>query len=122
MKMSEKTNIEGGGVNLEPHTVESMVEIIDTFGLIMTFLNDQAIQDLSGMMSQLLKLVNGLTSTDLVDVLERSLMDPEFDKALLNPPKVGLFGLLGALRDEDTQKGIGILLALVKALGKASTS
>ena len=108
-------------MNLEPHTVESMVEIIDTFGLIMTFLNDQAIQDLSGMMSQLLKLVNGLTSTDLVDILEASLMDPEFDKALVNPPKVGLFGLLGALRDEDTQKGIGILLALVKALGKAST-
>lgn len=48
-------------------------------------------------------------------------MDPEFDKALVNPPKVGLFGLLGALRDTDTQKGVGILLALVKALGKAST-
>ena len=117
--MSEKTGI--GGVNLEPHTIESMVELIDTFGLIMTFLNDQAIQDLSGMMSQLLKLMNGLTGSDIVDLLEMSLMDPEFDKALMNPPKVGFFGLMGALRDEDTQRGIGILLALVKALGKAST-
>jgi uncharacterized protein YjgD (DUF1641 family) len=119
MKMSEKTSI--GGVNLEPHTVESMVELIDTFGLIMTFLNDQAIQDLSGMMAQLLKLINGLTGSDIVDLLEASLMDPEFDKALMNPPKVGFLGLMGALRDEDTQRGIGILLALVKALGKAST-
>jgi uncharacterized protein YjgD (DUF1641 family) len=119
MKMTEKMS--GGGVNLEPHTVESMVELIDTFGLIMTFLNDQAIQDLSGMMAQLLKLVNGLTGSDIVDLLEASLMDPEFDKALIDPPKVGLLGLMGALRDEDTQKGIGILLALVKALGKAST-
>jgi uncharacterized protein YjgD (DUF1641 family) len=119
MKMTEKMS--GGGVNLEPHTVESMVELIDTFGLIMTFLNDQAIQDLSGMMAQLLTLVNGLTGSDIVDLLEASLMDPEFDKALLDPPKVGLLGLMGALRDEDTQKGIGILLALVKALGKAST-
>jgi uncharacterized protein YjgD (DUF1641 family) len=120
--MSEKTNVEGGGVKLKPHTVESMVELIDTFGLIMTFLNDQAIQDLSGMMSQLLKLVNGLTSTDLVDILERGLMDPELDKALANPPRIGLFGLMGALGDEDTKKGVGILLTLVKAIGRASTS
>ena len=116
--MTEKTNI--GGVKIESHTVESMVELIDTFGLIMTFLNDQAIQDLSGKMAQLLKLVNGLTGSDIVDLLESALMDPEFDKALMNPPKMGIFGLMGAMRDEDTQKGIGILLALVKALGKAS--
>lgn len=116
--MAEKTNI--GGVNLEPHTIESMVELIDTFGLVMTFLNDQAIQDLSGMISQLLKLMNGLTGSDIIDLLEASLMDPEFDKALMNPPKVGMLGLMGALRDEDTQRGVGILLSLVKALGKAS--
>ena len=118
--MTEKTSI--GGVNLEPRTVESMVELIDAFGLIMTFLNDQAMQDLSGMLSQLLKLVNGLTGSDIVDLLEAALLDPEFDKALVNPPKVGMFGLMGALRDEDTKKGIGILLTLVKAIGKASTS
>jgi len=87
----------------------------------MTFLNDQAIQDLSGVMAQLLKLVNGLTGSDIVDVLETSLMDPELDKALIDPPKFGMFGIIGALGDEDTQRGIGILLTLVKALGKAST-
>jgi uncharacterized protein YjgD (DUF1641 family) len=32
-----------------------------------------------------------------------------------------MFGIIGALGDPDTQRGIGILLALVKALGKAST-
>ena len=104
--MTEKMNLESNGVTLEPHTINSMVEIIDTFGLIMTFLNDQAIQDLSGIMSQLLKLINGITSTDLVDLLEASLMDPEFDKALVNPPRVGLLKLFSALGDEDTQKGI----------------
>jgi uncharacterized protein YjgD (DUF1641 family) len=119
MKMNEKISI--SGVDLEPHTVRSMVELIDTFGLIMTFLNDQAIQDLSGTMSQLLKLVNGLTGSDIVDLLEAALMDPDFDKALIEPPMVGMFGILGALGDKDTQKGVGILLALVKALGKAST-
>jgi uncharacterized protein YjgD (DUF1641 family) len=117
--MTEKMSI--SGVTLEPHTINSMVELIDTFGLIMTFLNDQAIQDLSGMLAQLLKLINGLTGSDIVDLLEAALMDPELDKALIDPPKIGLFGIIGALGDEDTQRGIGILLTLVKALGKAST-
>jgi uncharacterized protein YjgD (DUF1641 family) len=118
MKMTEKESI--SGVNLEPHTVKAMFELVDTFGLIMTFLNDQAIQDLSGIMSQLLKLVNGLAGSDIVDVLETALQDPELDKALIDPPKVGLFGILGALSDEDTQRGMGILLTLVKSLGKAT--
>jgi len=108
-------------VTLEPHTLESMTELINTFGLIMSFLNDQAIQDLSGLLAQLLKLVNGLTASDLPELFEAALLDPEFDKALIDPPKVGMFGLLNALGDEDTQRGIGIFLTLVKALGKAST-
>jgi uncharacterized protein YjgD (DUF1641 family) len=87
----------------------------------MTFLNDQAVQDLSGMISQLLKLLNGLSSSDLVDILERTLMDPDLDKALINPPKMGLLQIMRALGDEDTQRGIGILLTLVKSLGKTST-
>ena len=120
--MSVKDIVESGSVKLEPHTVESITELVDTFGLLMTFLNDQAIQDLSGIFSQLMKLVNGLASTDLVDVLERGLMDPELDKALVNPPSVGLFGLMRALGDEDTKKGMGILLTLVKTIGRASTS
>jgi uncharacterized protein YjgD (DUF1641 family) len=119
MKMTEKMNI--SGVNLEPHTIKSMVELVDTFGLIMTFLNDQAIQDLSVVMAQLLKLINGLTGSDIVDLLEIALMDPELDKALIDPPKLGMFGILSALGEEDTQRGMGILLTLVKALGKAST-
>jgi len=56
----------------------------------------------------------------LVDVLERALQEPSLDKAILNPPKVGLLGLLSALRDEETQRGLGILVELLKALGKAS--
>ncbi|HDD69147.1 MAG TPA: DUF1641 domain-containing protein, partial [Candidatus Korarchaeota archaeon] len=67
-----------------------------------------------------LKVINVISSTDLVDILERAIQDPELDKALLNPPKVGLTGLLGALRDEDFQRGLGILVALLKAIGKAS--
>ncbi len=109
------------GLDLESYTLDSLKEFLHAFGLITSFLNDQAAQDLSGLMAQMLKLVNGLSASDFPELLEAALMDPELDKAFLNPPQVGLMGLLGALRDEDTQRGIGILLALVKALGKAST-
>lgn len=107
-------------MNLEPQKVELMVELIDSIELIMTFFNDQAIQDISGILSPVLKLVNGIASTDLIDILERGLMDPELDKALLDPPKVGMFGLLGALRNEDMQRGIGVVVEIIKALGRAS--
>jgi len=33
---------------------------------------------------------------------------------------VGMFGLLGALRNEDMQRGIGVVVEIIKALGRAS--
>lgn len=118
--MSSEKEAGSPGLNLEPQKVELMVELIDSIELIMTFFNDQAIQDISGILSPVLKLVNGIASTDLIDILERGLMDPELDKALLDPPKVGMFGLLGALRNEDMQRGIGVVVEIIKALGRAS--
>lgn len=108
------------GITLEPQTVESMVELIDSIELLMTFFNDQAIQDISGILSSVLKLVNAISSTDLIDILERGLMDPELDKALIDPPKVGVWGLLSALGDDDMKRGIGIVVELLKAIGRAS--
>jgi uncharacterized protein YjgD (DUF1641 family) len=105
---------------LEPQTVESIVEIVDSLELLMTFFNDQAVQDISGTLSTLLKLVNAISSTDLIDILERGLMDPRLDKALIDPPELGLWGLMSALGDNDMKRGVGILVELVKALGRAS--
>ena len=118
--MSREENKGNPIPSLEPHTVESMVEIVDSLELLMTFFNDQAIQDISGTLSPILKLVNVISSTDLIDILERSLMDPELDRALIDPPKLGFFGLISALGDDDMKRGLGILIELVKAIGRAS--
>ena len=118
--MSTEENKGNPSLNLEPHTVESMVEIVDSLELLMTFFNDQAIQDISGTLSPILKLVNVISSTDLIDILERSLMDPELDRALIDPPKLGFWGLISALGDDDMKRGLGILIELVKAIGRAS--
>ncbi|RLG47048.1 MAG: hypothetical protein DRN92_04020 [Thermoproteota archaeon] len=109
-------------LHLEEPDLEALIEILSIYRIIRDMLNDQLIKDVSHIASSLLKLVNVVSSTDLIEILERGLQDPELDKALLNPPKIGLTGLLSALRDEDFQKGIGIVVALLKAIGKASTT
>ncbi|HIE24316.1 MAG TPA: DUF1641 domain-containing protein [Candidatus Korarchaeota archaeon] len=109
-------------LHLEEPDLEALIEILSIYRIIRDMLNDQLIKDLSNIVSSLLKLVNAVSSTDLIEILERSLQDPELDKALLNPPRIGLMGLYSALRDEDVQKGIGIVITLLKAIGKASTN
>lgn len=119
--MSTKKSVsEKAAVTLEPQTVEAMVELVDSIELLRSFFNDQVIHDISGILSSVLKLVNAISGTDLVDILERGLQDPELDRALMNPPKVGLWGLISALGNDDVQKGMGILIELLKAIGRAS--
>ncbi|WP_456487621.1 DUF1641 domain-containing protein [Candidatus Alkanophaga liquidiphilum] len=114
--MSEKVMLE-----LESADAETLSELLSIIRLIQNYMNDQVLQDVSKLASTTLKLLNAIASTDLVDVLERSMQDPELDKALLNPPKVaGFWAMMRALKDEDVQRGMGIMLALLKALGKAA--
>ncbi|HEX59882.1 MAG TPA: DUF1641 domain-containing protein [Methanomicrobia archaeon] len=114
--MSEK-------VVLEPADVETLSELLGILRLVQSYVNDQVLQDVSKLISTTLKLLNAVASTDLVDVLERALQDPELDKALLSPPQIkGLFAMMRALKDEDVQKGMGIMLTLLKALGRAAAA
>jgi len=52
--------------------------------------------------------------------MERSLQDPQLDKALINPPKVGMGGMLKQTQDEDFQRGLGLMIELLKAMGRAT--
>ena len=115
IKLNEKKTLE-----LDEQTYETLVELLNSAKIIQEYLNDQIIKDSSKHLSAVFKLLNSISSTDLVDILERGLQDPKLDKALLNPPKLGLVGLLKSLGDEDTQRGMGILISLLKAIGKAS--
>jgi len=107
-------------VSLEPQTIESLVDLVDSIEFLKSFFNDQVIRDVSGIMSSVFKLVNAISNTDLVDIIERGLQDPELDRALMDPPKVGFWGLLSALGNDDVQKGMGIVIELLKAIGRAS--
>lgn len=110
-----KTSLE-----VDEKTYWMLAELFNSVKILQDYLNDQVIQDLSKILNTLFKLINAVSSTDLVDLLERSLQDPELDRALLEPPRIGLVGLLKALKDEEVQRGLGILIKLLKALGKTS--
>jgi len=75
--------------------------------------------DGSRLLIPLLKPLNAATSTDLIEVFEIGLQDPALDKAIVDPPKVGLMALMKALRHEDAQCGMGMLIELLKAIGRA---
>ncbi|RJS70675.1 DUF1641 domain-containing protein [Methanophagales archaeon] len=109
-------------LELEPSDLDTLAEILSTIKFLRNFMNDQMLHDVSEIMSALFKLTNAMASTDLVDIMERGLQDPELDKALLNPPKVGTWGLIRAMKDEEVRKGMGIMIELLKAIGRASTS
>ena len=117
---SNRSNPEATTINLEPQTVESLVDLVDSVEFLRSFFNDQVVRDVSCIGSSVLKLVNAVSNTDLVDILERGLQDPELDRALIEPPKIGFWGLLSALRNEDMRKGMGIVVELLKAIGRAS--
>jgi len=109
-------------LELEPSDLDTLAEILSTIKFLRNFMNDQMLHDVSEIMSALFKLTNARASTDLVDIMERGLQDPKLDKALLNPPKVGTWGLIRAMKDEEVRKGMGIMIELLKAIGRASTS
>ncbi|RJS81533.1 DUF1641 domain-containing protein [Methanophagales archaeon] len=109
-------------LELEPSDLDTLAEILSTIKFLRNFMNDQMLHDVSEIMSALFKLTNAMASTDLVDIMERGLQDPELDKALLTPPKVGTWGLIRAMKDEEVRKGMGIMIELLKAIGRASTS
>ncbi len=107
-------------MGLSEEDLNTLSDMLTLYRLLMDMMNDQVIEELSKQLSVLARLLNGLISSDLPSLIERALQDPELDRALIDPPKMGLSGLLGALRDEDFQRGLGIAVELLKALGRAS--
>lgn len=108
------------GVEITPSDVEAVLDLVRTARILQDYMNDQTAHGIAQLMTTVLKLTNAIMSTDLVDVMERGLQDPQLDKALLNPPRVGVGGLYKQMQDEDFQKGLGVMLELLKAIGRAT--
>lgn len=107
-------------LELDESTFNTLIELLNSTKIIQDYLNDQVIQDVSKHLGSLLKLLNIISSTDLINILERGLQDPELDKKLLQSNnKVGIVGLLKAMSDDDFQRGLGLMVSLLRAIGRA---
>ncbi len=107
-------------MRLSEEDAAALSDLLSVYRMLMDMMNDEMVKEMSKTVAALARLLNGLISSDLPAVLEKALQDPKLDRVLMDPPKVGLSGLLGALRDEDFQRGLGVMVELLKALGRAS--
>ena len=99
---------------------EELKDLLSMVAMMRGFLNDHVIKDISGTVSTLSRLAVAMSGTDLVEILEKALQDPELDKALVDPPRVGITGLMKSMGDADVQRGMGIMIQILRALGKAA--
>lgn len=107
-------------LEIDESTFNTLIELLNSTKIIQDYLNDQVIQDVSKHLGSLLKLLNIISSTDLINIIERGLQDPNLDKELLQSNnKVGIVGLLAAMGDDDFQRGLGLMISLLKAIGRA---
>ena len=106
--------------DIDESTMDTMIDVFNTINFVRNYPNDQVVKDISAIMSNVFKLINAMSNTDLIDIVERGLQSPELDKALLNPPRMGMVKLMNTMRDEDVQRGLGIMVELLRAIGRAS--
>ncbi|MBN2109831.1 MAG: DUF1641 domain-containing protein [Methanosarcinaceae archaeon] len=120
--MADEYNIDQiAGIEITPTDMEAIIDMARTIRILQDYINDPTAHGIAKLMTTVLKITNTVMSTDLVDIMERGLQDPQLDKALLDPPKVGIGGMLKEMQNEDFQKGLGIMLALLKAIGRAAS-
>ncbi|NLI61939.1 MAG: DUF1641 domain-containing protein [Methanosarcinaceae archaeon] len=108
------------GVVIEPEDMECFLELIKTVRMLQNYMDDQTAIGIAKVTSTMLKLTNIMMSTGMIDICERALQDPQLDKAILNPPRPGFFGMIKMMGDKDFQKGLGVMTELLKAMGRAT--
>jgi len=105
-------------------TLDAIINVAYFLKEIKDMLSDEAISNLalilalaSDFLSGGTEFLNCVLSPSICNII-KSLTSPEAQKMLSNPPKVSLGTLLTSLRDEDVQRGMGILITILKILGK----
>ncbi|MFP3163894.1 MAG: DUF1641 domain-containing protein [Acidianus hospitalis] len=87
-------------------------------------LTDDAITNIGTTLSLLLdflpkaqEFLNYALNPSILKIM-KALSSDEATKLLTNPPKVTLGGIVKQMTDDDVQKGIGVLFAIAKIIGK----
>ena len=99
-------------------TLEELVELAEVLSLATAALDDEMVRELASTGSSLGELADTAAADDTREGVETLLAG--LGEAEREPPeRVGLIGLVKASRDPDLQYGLGYLLSLARALGRA---
>ncbi|MEF8883108.1 MAG: DUF1641 domain-containing protein [Halapricum sp.] len=98
-------------------TLDDLLELAQVASLLMGAMDDEMVMSLSKLASEL----GGVADTAAEDDVSRGLEDVLHavgDASEEEPEPIGAIGLAKALRDPEVKAGMGVALALVKALGR----
>jgi uncharacterized protein YjgD (DUF1641 family) len=100
-------------------TLDDLAALADLLALVNGAVDDDMVVRLARTGSSLGELADTAAEPDTVRGLER-MLDAVGDASADEPESVGAIGLAKATRDPEVKQGLGYLLALSKALGRAS--
>jgi len=96
-------------------TLDFVMEGIKMIQRIGTSFTPEDVRLLGENIVHILMTVRNLTQPELLDLADRA---TESLRVKTAPKPVGTFGLLRAMRDPEVQKGTGVLLDLLRSLGR----
>jgi uncharacterized protein YjgD (DUF1641 family) len=98
-------------------TLEDLASMADMMALLTAAMDDEMVTELTSTGSRLGEVVQTAGEDDVAGGLEDALAAVG-DASAAEPERVGLIGLLRAMRDPEVQAGMGFVIALARALGQ----
>ncbi|QPV64173.1 DUF1641 domain-containing protein [Halosimplex litoreum] len=102
-------------------TLDELAELAEVGSLATAALDDEMVTSLAGTGAALGEVAQTASDDDTRDGIER-LLESVGEAERTSPEQVGAVGLLRGVRDPDVQYGLGYLLALAGALGRAHST
>jgi uncharacterized protein YjgD (DUF1641 family) len=103
----------------ESGTLDDIAEFADILALLSAAMDDEMVTSLTGTGSRLGELADTASDDEVAAGLE-SMLHAVGDATSEDPDPVGLMGLVKALRDPEVRAGMGVAIALLRALGQGT--
>lgn len=100
--------------------LDQVNDLIDVSSLATSAMDDEMVMTLAEKGSRLGEVVDTAGDEEVAAGLE-SVLQAVGDATDEEPEPVGILGLLGAMRDPDVKRGLGVAVNLLRALGKTTS-
>jgi uncharacterized protein YjgD (DUF1641 family) len=104
----------------ESGTLDDLAAFADILALLSAAMDDEMVTSLTSTGSRLGELADTASDDEVAAGLE-SMLHAVGDATIEDPEPVGLMGLVTALRDPEVRAGMGVAIALLRALGRGTT-